>query len=112
MVYYICSGQFDPTMFFNIKGKIMRNRDKRGIQPVGYPYGLLPDAKGRSQSETRICFGINWYELEEDAVRADKETRKQGNYYNGGMFHGMRCGRDRTWDYTDDDGIKWYAVTD
>ena len=67
---------------------------------------------GRHRCDTRICFGIAWYEKEEDAIKADKETRARGNYYNGGWNHGRPCGRDESWDYLDkDDGAKFYAVT-
>lgn len=79
-----------------------------------YPAGkgvFLSKAKGRTKCEVRICFAIEWYELKEDAELSAKITRKQGNYYNGGMFHGMLCGRDKNWDHTDDEGTKWYAVT-
>jgi len=79
-----------------------------------YPAGnglLFKKSKGRTKCDVRICFAIEWYELEEDAELANKLTRKAGNCYNGGWFHGMPCGRDRGFDHTDDEGTKWYAVT-
>lgn len=45
------------------------------------------------------------------AEEADQWTKAQGNEYNGGMFHGMSCGRDKTWDHVDKEGRKLYAVT-
>ena len=76
-----------------------------------YPAGeglLLKKSKGRTKCDVRICFGIEWYELAEDCERVAKI---KGHYYNGGMFHGMPCGRDKNWDHTDDEGTEWYAVT-
>lgn len=60
--------------------------------------------------DVRICFGIAWYASEEDAELADAETRKRGNTYNGGYFHGMNCGREGSWDRVRE-GVKQYAVT-
>ena len=60
--------------------------------------------------DVRICFGIAWYASEEDAQKADEVTRKQGNTYNGGFYHGVICGREESWD-REVDGKKRYAVT-
>ena len=60
--------------------------------------------------DVRICFGIAWYATEKEAEAADKESRKQGNTYNGGFFHGMACGREKNWD-KEVGGKKLYAVT-
>ena len=79
--------------------------------PAGDGIILIEDTKGRSHYDVRICFGIAFYELEEDANRATELTKKRGNHYKGGWFHGMPCGRETTWDYTDDDGVKWLGVT-
>jgi hypothetical protein len=63
--------------------------------------------------ETRICFSIAWFDSEKDAALYDKHVRKLGLTYNGGWFHGMSCGRDKTWDHVDKTtGRKLFAVTD
>lgn len=58
-------------------------------------------------SEQRICFGIRWFATEAEADLYAAHVRKEGITYNGGWFHGMMCGRDKTWDH---DGM--FAVTD
>jgi hypothetical protein len=83
---------------------------KRDMRPAGTNVEGVK-TKGRTQGECRICFGINWFELEDDATAVDASVRKQGLTYNGGWFHGMACGRDRSFDFTDADGVRWYAVT-
>lgn len=49
--------------------------------------------------DSRICFGIHFYDSEEKAGYATLITQLQGNTYNGGWFHGMACGRDKSFDY-------------
>ena len=49
--------------------------------------------------DSRICFGIHFYDSEEKARYATLITQVQGNTYNGGWFHGMPCGRDTSFDY-------------
>lgn len=49
--------------------------------------------------DSRICFGIHFYDTEEKAYYATLITKVQGNTYNGGWFHGMACGRDTSFDY-------------
>lgn len=49
--------------------------------------------------DSRICFGIHFYDSEEKAGYATLITKLQGNTYNGGWFHGMACGRDTSFDY-------------
>ena len=71
----------------------------------------MRNIKGYVTSDQRICFGILYYDSEEAAQEAAKETIAQGNRYNGGWFHGMACGRDKSWDHVDKDGRKLYAVT-
>jgi hypothetical protein len=61
--------------------------------------------------DSRICFGISYWMTEEAAMEADRIGRLLGNEYNGGWFHGMACGRDRSFDKTLPDGTKVYAVT-
>lgn len=61
----------------------------------------------------RICFGIMFFTSEEDAQLAASIVRKQGRTYNGGYFHGMPCGREKSRDYFDKElGVQLYAVTD
>ena len=63
------------------------------------------------KSDGRICFGIEWFGSEEDAMERDKEVRAAGRSYNGGFFHGMSCGRDSSFDYEDKELGKLFAVT-
>jgi len=63
------------------------------------------------KSQGRICFGINWYRTEAEAIEAGEIVRERGETYNGGYFHGMPCGRDKQWDYDDADAGRLYAVT-
>lgn len=49
--------------------------------------------------DSRICFGIEFYDSEVKAGYATLITKLQGNTYNGGWFHGMACGRDKSFDY-------------
>ena len=66
--------------------------------------------KGLVTTDQRICFGIAYFDSEENAAIANKEVTDRGDTYNGGMFHGMSCGRDKSWD-REEDGRKLYAVT-
>ena len=84
---------------------------KLDIQAPGEGLCLHRETVGRSHFDTRICFGIAYYEDIADVVRAEAVTRQQGNYYNGGWFHGMACGREKDRDFTDDEGTLWMAVT-
>ena len=60
----------------------------------------LAKLSGRpSDIDSRICFGIEFYDSEEKAGYATLITKLQGNTYNGGWFHGMACGRDTSFDY-------------
>lgn len=49
--------------------------------------------------DSRICFGIEFYDSEESAELGAIISRLMGNTYNGGWFHGMACGRDKSFDY-------------
>jgi|TARA_R110000751_G_scaffold188986_1_gene294925 hypothetical protein len=71
----------------------------------------LDHTKGYVSSDIRISFAIAYFDSEESAQEASADENAKGNTYNGGMFHGMQCGRDKTWDHTDDKGRKLYAVT-
>jgi hypothetical protein len=59
----------------------------------------------------RICFGIALFDDEAKADKYAAKVRANGTTYNGGWFHGRPCGRDTTWDSTED-GVKLFAVTD
>lgn len=54
--------------------------------------------KNATHIDSRICFGIIWFETEKEAIEYGKLMNELGVTYNGGMFHGMLCGRDSTWD--------------
>ena len=60
---------------------------------------LLKLAGSPADIDSRICFGIYFYDSEEKARIATLITQVQGNTYNGGWFHGMPCGRDTSFDY-------------
>ena len=63
--------------------------------------------------DSRICFGIAFFETMEHADEYAAEVKRKGLTYNGGFFHGMPCGRDTTWDHVDKEtGKQLYAVTD
>jgi len=63
-------------------------------------YKRLGKAMGPCKDiDSRICFGIHFYDSEEKAHIAHLVSRMQGNSYNGGWFHGMACGRDTSFDY-------------
>lgn len=62
--------------------------------------------------DSRICFGIAYFTTEADAALYAEHVRQRGDTYNGGYFHGMPCGREKTRDYIDPDLGPLYAVTD
>lgn len=61
--------------------------------------------------DVRICFCIYFFYDEAKADEYAAYVEKKGFTYNGGMFHGMPCGRDKSFDKIDADGRKMYAVT-
>jgi energy-converting hydrogenase Eha subunit B len=62
--------------------------------------------------DSRICFAIAYFTTPADAAAYAKVVEKRGDTYNGGFFHGMPCGRDASFDYTDPEtGQMLYAVT-
>lgn len=63
------------------------------------------------KSEMRICFGIEWYKSEADAMLAHARVRAEYRKYNGGWYHGAPCGRETRFDYEDKEIGKLYAVT-
>ena len=78
-----------------IAGKIELTPKQRGtlLERLGKLSGRPADI------DSRICFGIHFYDSEEKARYATLITQVQGNTYNGGWFHGMACGRDTSFDY-------------
>lgn len=74
---------------------------KRSTQPEPVP--VIRDS--------RTCYGIYYFRTEAEAAQYDKIVRKRGDTYNGGYFHGMACGRDKTFDYDDPKHGRLYAVT-
>lgn len=62
--------------------------------------------------DSRICFSISYFESEKEADIYADYVVKQGFTYNGGFYHGMPCGRDKSCDYEDENGKKLYAVTE
>jgi len=78
-----------------IKGKLELPKAKMDslYQRLGKACGPAADI------DSRICFGIHFYDSEEKASIATLITQLQGNTYNGGWFHGMACGRDNSFDY-------------
>jgi hypothetical protein len=56
--------------------------------------------------ERRLAFSIAWYATLAEADAAARVVRQRDDRYYGGFFHGMPCGRARSFD-----GAKVYAVT-
>lgn len=61
--------------------------------------------------DVRICFGLIYFDDEKTADAAGSYSTMAGHEYNGGWFHGMPCGRDKSFDHTDPKLGKLYAVT-
>ena len=59
--------------------------------------------------DSRTCFGILYFATEAEAE--DYGYVAQSQTYNGGMFHGMACGRDKGFDHVGPDGTAYFAVT-
>lgn len=58
------------------------------------------------RSESRICFGLEWYATLEEAEQVAAYARSRGETYNGGYMHGAPCGRRPEFD-----GRSGYAVS-
>ena len=67
--------------------------------------------KGRWCYDGRISLAVLFFEKEAEAKKIAIEVVNQDCRYNGGWFDGMPCGRADAFDFEDDNGIKWYAVT-
>ncbi len=62
--------------------------------------------------DSRICFGILYFDTPAKANKAARIVQARGDTYNGGWFHGMACGRATQFDYVDPKLGKLYAVTE
>lgn len=67
--------------------------------------------EGRWMYDGRISLSVLYFESQTDATKIAKEVVKQDCRYNGGWFDGKLCGRETAFDFTDQNNIKWYAVT-
>ena len=72
---------------------------------------LLTQAGRPVEMDSRICFGIHFFDTEEKAKAYGEAIRLRGETYNGGYSHGASCGRDKSWDFVRKDGVKLYGVT-
>ena len=63
------------------------------------------------EMDSRICFGIHYFDSEVKAKAYAEVVSRRGDAYNGGYNHGRGCGRDESWDYTNKAGVKLFAVT-
>lgn len=63
------------------------------------------------KTDSRVCFGLEWYAKEDDAVARGKQVYDAGQAVNGGWFHGMPCGRAPQFDYNDAEHGRLFAVT-
>lgn len=78
-----------------LKGKVELPKAK-----MASLYKRLAEAKGpKKDMDSRSCFGIEYYDSEDKALYATLLTKLMGNTYNGGFFHGMPCGREKSFDY-------------
>jgi hypothetical protein len=67
---------------------------------------------GIVKSESRISYGIEYFETLEQALDFDKFVQVRGDRYNGGYYDGTTCGRDYAHDHVDKEtGKQLYAVT-
>lgn len=83
----------------------MREREERPIKtPTTYPTIV--------KHSSRIAWGIDYFDTEEDAKVAGDIVTARGDTANGGWFDGLPLGRDTSFDYFDEKlGRKLYAVT-
>jgi hypothetical protein len=75
---------------------------------------MLPEGytlKGECNYDGRIAFSLYMFTNEDDANTCAREVERQGNTYNGGWMHGRACGREDRFDYTDNVGVRWFAVS-
>ena len=64
------------------------------------------------RTDSRVCFALEWYDNEQEAVERGETVEASGHTYNGGMRHGDPCGRTPEFDHIDKEtGKQLYAVT-
>ena len=90
----------DPTPYRQRSNTMSKPKTKTEALPVPV------------KTDSRTCFGIKWFTREADATTYAAAIRAAGITYNGGYFHGMPCGRETVWDYTDKKLGPLFAVTD
>ena len=61
------------------------------------------------ERQMRICFGVAWFETEEEALQMEAFNRELGMRVVGGFEHGLLCGREPSFDKVGKDGKKLYA---
>lgn len=61
--------------------------------------------------DSRNCFAVAFFQTETEAQAFSEWVREQGHTYNGGWYHGMKCGRDSSFDRDDPKLGRLYAVT-
>lgn len=78
-------------------------------------FGTITTMDGRDlipiRLDSRIAMSVMWFTKESEANEAGKIITEQGNYYNGGWYHGMLCGRETRFDYVNEQNVQLYAVT-
>lgn len=67
--------------------------------------------KGLCRYDGRICFSLEFFNDQADADICGAQSTRMGNTYNGGWLDGKTCGREKQFDFTDPDGVRWYAVS-
>lgn len=99
-----CGHRFVPGPFGEQRCPICKSVD---AYPEPEPTVPLPQPV---KSESRNCFGLEWYSTEADADRVANYARERGETVNGGFMHGMAVGRETEFD-TEVDGQRLYAVS-
>jgi hypothetical protein len=67
--------------------------------------------RGRTRfGDSMIGFSIQYFTHIRDANACGRTVPDTGRTYDG-VPHGILCGRNPNFDYTDDDGVRWFAVT-
>lgn len=89
-----------------MKQPVKRKKLRSHPSPAVYDF-----TKTAVKYDSRICFGIVYFATEADADAYALWVRQRGITYNGGYFHGMPCGRDKSFDHVDATLGQVYAVT-
>jgi hypothetical protein len=59
----------------------------------------------------RPSMTVFYFVREAEAEDFAGQVELEGRVYNGGFFDGMPCGRETSRDFTNQQGVKLYAVT-